>query len=166
MIIGKELGKELEGFTITVNGNSLSVQNNYGKQDALDKFIAECDKVKAQKFPLIFYVTNPVNDLGNRYECATSIVIMTNTNHTWLSKKRTSETFDKIIHPIYKALIPRIQHSKKLSLTGNRDTRLSFEDFANYGIVKGEIGQKKSTESVVSDYIDARIINLTIQYKK
>jgi dTDP-D-glucose 4,6-dehydratase len=166
MIIGKALGNVLEGFTIDVNNKTVNVQNNYGKQDALDKFIAECDKKKVSKFPLIFYVTGKVKDLGIRLQCETNIVIMTNTNSSWLSKKRTSETFDKIIHPAYEALIKKIQFSDKLLLRGNRDTRLTYDDAANYGIVKGDIGQKKSSKSVVSDFIDARIVKLTIEYKK
>lgn len=164
MIIGKALSSVLDGTTITVNGNSVSVQNNYGKQDALDKFIAECDKKRAKKFPLIFYVTNKVNDLGSRLQCDTNIVIMTNTDTSWLSKKRTSETFDKIIHPVYTTLIKAIDKAKTLKIVGDRKTRLTYEDIANYGIVKGEIGQKKSENSVVSDYIDARIVSLKIEY--
>lgn len=166
MIIGKALGDVLDGFTIIVNGNTVSVKNNYGKQDALDKFITESDKKKVSKFPLVFYVTGNVKDLGTRLQCDTNIVIMTNTNSNWLSKKRTSETFDKIINPIYDALLKKIQHSERLLLRGNRDTRLTYDDIANYGIVDGNIGQKTSSESVVSDFIDARVIKVKIEYKK
>ena len=166
MILGKALGDILEEFSISVNGTVLKVQYNYGKQDALDKFIAECDRVKAKKFPLIFYVTNTVNDLETDLRCTTNIVIMTNTNNNWLSKKRTSETFDKIIHPIYKKLIPMIESHKDFKIIGQFSTRLTYDDIANYGIVKGEIGQKKSSKSVASDFIDARKINLTLEYFK
>lgn len=166
MIIGKALGDVLEGFAITVNGNSIPVKNNYGKQDALDKFIAESDRKKVSKFPLVFYVTNTVTDLGSRLQCDTNIVIMTNTKTDWLSKKRTSETFDKIIDPIYNALLKKIQYSDKLLLRGNRDTRLTYDDIANYGIVDGNIGQEKSDKSVATDFIDARVVKVKIEYKK
>jgi len=165
MIIGGEVCRIVEGMTIELNNNSISVQNNLGKQDALDKFISECDRLNAKKFPLIFYVTSKVQDDGLKLKCDTNIVIMTNTDMTWLSKKRKSETFDKIINPIYEKLIESINYSKYLSIVNLRD-QLFYEDIANYGIVKGEIGQKKSSKSVASDFIDARKINLTLEYFK
>ena len=165
MTIGKVLSDALEGLTIEVQGTEVSVQNNYGKQDALDKFIAECDKKGAKKFPLVFYVTDRVTDTGLKLECDTSIVIMTNTDNNWLSKKRTSETFDKILSPIYEKVIKLIERSDDLGIY-NRRSLLSYEDVSNYGIVKGDIGQKKSGSSVVSDFIDARVIKLKIEFTK
>ena len=165
MTIGKAVSNVLEGLSITVQGAEIPVQNNYGKQDALDKFIAECDKRGAKKFPLVFYVTNKVVDSGLKLSCDTSIVIMTNTNNNWLSKKRTSETFEKIINPIYDKVIKRIERSQDLEIYGRR-TLLSYEDVSNYGIVNGSIGEKKSENSVVSDFIDARLIKLNIEYSK
>lgn len=160
MIIGNRLCKLLDGMTIEIDGISIPVMNNHGDQDALDKFIAECDKQRAKKFPLIFYVTNKVQDLRTRRTSRTNIVIMTNTNPDWLSKARTLNTFEKVIEPIYKKLIPIIEKDFQIV-----DNNIELEDKANYGMVDGGIAKTKSKQSVITDYIDARIINLTLLYQ-
>lgn len=159
MILGSKICNLINGMTIDVDGMPVTVRNNHGQQDALDKFIAESDKLSSGKFPLIFYVTNKVKDLRTRKQCSTSIVIMTNTNPDWLSKKRTSETFTKVINPIYEKLIPIIESNFLIV-----DYELDYIDKDNYGIIDGNISKQTSNKSVATDYIDARIINLTLQF--
>ena len=159
MILGSRICALIDGMTIKVDGKDVYVKNNHGQQDALDKFIARCDANSVSKFPLVFYVTNKVTDLRDRKQCRTSIVIMTNTNPDWLSKSRTAETFEKVIQPIYDKLIPVLE--KRFLIV---DNDLDYLDKDNYGIIEGGISSKKSKQSVVTDYIDARIINLTLQF--
>ncbi len=161
MIIGNRLCKALDGMTIDVDGKTVSVQNNHHDQDALDKFISECDRQGAKKFPLIFVVSNRVQDLRSRRQSTRSIVIMTNTNPDWLSKARTINTFENIIEPIYNKLIPIVERNFQIV-----NNNLDYVDRANFGIVNGEISKVKSDKSAVTDYIDARIINLTLQYQE
>lgn len=162
MIIGNKICKSIDGMTLNVDGRIVNVMNNHGQQDALDKFIAESTKLKADKFPLVFYVTNKVKDLRTRKQCKTSIVIMTNTNPDWLSKARTVNSFEKVIEPIYNKLIPIIERNFQIV-----DNEIEFQDKDNYGIIDGNISKtlrKASNKSTVPEYIDARIINLTLQY--
>ena len=159
MILGSRICALIDGMTINTGSYEVDVKNNHGQQDALDKFIAECDARSVQKFPLVFYVTNKITDLRDRKQCRTSIVIMTNTNPDWLSKSRTAETFEKVIQPIYDKLIPILE--KHFLIV---DNELDYLDKDNYGIIEGGLASKTSKQSIITDYIDARIINLTLQF--
>lgn len=159
MILGSRICALIDGMTINIGSRNIEVKNNHGQQDALDKFIAECDARSVQKFPLVFYVTNKITDLRDRKQCRATIVIMTNTNPDWLSKSRTAETFEKVIQPIYDKLIP-ILEKEFLIVDGDLD----YLDKDNYGIIEGGISNTTSKKSIVTDYIDARIINLTLQF--
>lgn len=163
MIIGNELCAALEGLTINVDGRNIEVKSTFDDQYALEKFIKRCDESEIDKFPLVFCTTTKTT--GEKVLTSTrQIVIMTLTNPDWLSKQRTASTFTKVIHPIFKKVIPLIDRSKNLKIMGDRKTRINFTDKTNYGVIKGEISKKISSQSAVSDYIDARIIDLTIQF--
>lgn len=167
MIIGNALANLVDGMTLDVDGKTINIKNSFDDQEALDKFIKELNKRSLKKFPLIFFVTSKTTDKGeNMYSSNRQIVIMTNTNPNWLSKDRTSKTYTKVIHPIYKQLIELIETSKSFKILGDRKTNKEFTDRSNYGIVDGRISKTKSKKSVVTDYVDARIIELEIEYSE
>ncbi len=176
MIIGSALGRLFKGFNVYVDNECVNVQNNYGNQDALDKFIALCDKESVNKFPLLFYVTNPVKDLGGYKYCDTTLIIMTNTNPNWLSKDRTFNIYDKVIEPIYRKLVTLLSTSQWVSdMSMNKIDRFSYLDVPNFGLLESQgvnaarehnnVGRKKSQASVITDYVDARIVNLKLRIK-
>ena len=165
MIIGNALSTALDGFTIDVNGQTISVKNTFDDQYALEKFIQAYDKQRLEKFPLIFCVTSKVTG-ETVLQSKRTIVIMAKTDPNWLSKDRTANTFTKVIHPIFKKLIPIIENTKGFKIIGEKENRIDFTDKSNYGVTDGSIGKKTSKQSVVTDYIDARIIELTLTYEE
>jgi len=165
MIFGSALAEVFDGMTITGSGKNYTIQNNYGKQEDLDRFIAISDKKRAKKFPLMFWVTSTVTDRGNCLRCSSKLVIMVNTDVELLSKARKIATFDTFITPIYDKIIPLI-HKSKLKIIGARRTAITYDDISNYGLSTGDLGSKKSDKSIITDYIDARVINVTLEYYK
>lgn len=164
MIIGNKICELAEGMTIDVDGNTIEVKNTFGDQEALDKFIKEFDKRSLDKFPLIFVLI--AKTIGEKmYSSKRQIVIMASTNANWLSKDRTANRFVKVIDPIYKKLIPIIDKDKQLKIVGDFKTRVEYTDKPNYGVSDSGISKKKSKESTITDYIDARLIDLEIEYR-
>lgn len=163
MIIGRAIGRLLDSNPITVNG--VDCKYNYGNQDALDKFIALSDKKGARKYPLIFYVINDTKDLNNWKYSNTNIIIMMNTKEELLYKDRTDKTYVAYIEPIYHQLRTIINHSPYITLLGERIDKFSYNDIPNFGITKNEVGSKKSDKSVVTDYVDARIVKMNFKIK-
>ena len=168
MIISSEICKLVDGMTITVtdsNGNpkTIAVQNNMDDQEALEKFIQALDERSLDKFPMIF-VVNGKNTGESTHESKRQIVIMAETNPDLLSKARNAETYVKVIHPIFEKLISAIDRSKTLTIVGDRKKRVEFVDRSNYGVVNGSLSKKKSNKSTVSEFVDARIVEMTIRY--
>lgn len=165
MIIANALSNALEGFTVSVEGKEIDVKNTFDDQQALEKFIKAYDKQGLEKFPLIFCVTSKTTG-EDKLQSKRKIVIMTKTDPSWLSKDRTANTFVKVIHPIFKKLIPMIEEIKGLEIIGDRENRVEFTDKTNYGVSNGVIGKQSSKESVVTDFIDARVVELTLRYNE
>jgi len=165
MIIGNAFSEAFNDFTIEVNGQTIEVKNTFDDQYALDKFIAAYDEHGLEKFPLVFCVTGNVEPKGRtKTQSKRQIVIMAKTRPEWLSKDRNANTYTKVIEPIYNQLIPIINKSSNLKVIGDRKVPKNFIDRTNYGASQGKIGQKVSKESVVTEYIDARIVELTLEY--
>ena len=158
MILGREICKLFDGINI----NSRAVQTNMGNQDALDKFIAESDKKKSSKYPLIFYVTNKVYRIENDWRfCKTDLILLMNTDSNLLYKERTDKTYVPYIDPLYQMVTELLNREPHLQVFGRTiGEKYPYIDRPNYGIVKGDVGSRKSNKSVVTDYVDARIINL------
>jgi hypothetical protein len=53
-----------------------------------------------------------------------------------------------------------------LKIIGDRRTAITYDDISNYGLSTGDLGSKKSDKSIITDYIDARVINVTLEYYK
>lgn len=163
MIIGNYLCSLFDGLTLIVNNNEVPIISTFDDQFALEKFMNALDVESLPKFPLIFCVTTKVT--GSRNRTKRQIIIMTNTNPDWLSKDRTANTFTKVIHPIYQKIIPIIEQAERIQLIGLPNERIEYIDKTNYGIVKGAISKKNTdSESIVTDYVDARIIDLEFEY--
>ena len=164
MIVGSAICKILDGMTIDVDGSAVTVKNNMGNQDALDKFIAASDKLKASKFPLIFYVIAPVKEFKNWKYCTTDLIIMTNTDSDLLYKDRAAITYVPYIEPIYQKVKETLtEHSFYQSLEPKINERFSYTDVPNFGITKNDIGTGTSKKSVITDYVDARIIKMNFK---
>ena len=87
---------------------------------------------------------------------------MTNTNPDYLSKDRTVNVFERVIEPIFKKLIPILDRSSKIKIIGNPKTRIEQVDKTNFGVINGNI--EKTTQSEVTEYIDAKEITLEIEF--
>lgn len=167
MIIGRAICKILDGLTISVDGSDIVVQNNMGNQDALDKFIAKSDEKKSRKFPLNFYVINTVNEESNGWKyCETDLIIMMNTKEDLLYKERADRTYIKYIEPIYQALKRLLNKNQNIEVIASRTgKKYPYTDVPNFGLTESNVGNKKSEESVITDYVDARIIKLNFRIK-
>lgn len=164
MIIGNELCRAFEGLTINVDGVEVAVKSTFDDQYALEKFIKAYDKQGLDKFPLIFCVTG--KNTGERpMKSKRKLIIMTKTDPNWLSKDRNYNTFEKVIQPIYNALIPLIESNKYLSVARSSKKRVEFTDTSNYGVTDGRVNKKGTADkSIILEYIDARIMELEIKY--
>lgn len=163
MIIGYALKTLFSGMTISVNSSDVDVQFNYGNKDALDKFIALSDKRNKQKYPLIFYVTNPVREQNNYKYCDTDIIIMNLSDKTELSTARTEDSYIKYIEPVYQEMTSILTNSGYVFDISDKIDRYSYTDIPNYGIVDAKPPQSKSKESAITDYVDARIVKLRLK---
>lgn len=167
MIIGRAICKILDDLTISVDGSDVVVQNNMGNQDALDKFIAKSDENKSRKYPLNFYVINTVPEESNGWKyCETDFIIMMNTKEDLLYKERADKTYIKYIEPIYQAVKLLLNKNQNIEVIASRlGKKYPYSDVPNFGLTEGKVGGKKSEESVVTDYVDARIIKLNFRIK-
>lgn len=176
MIIGSAIKKVIDEaqIEVTYENKDLITRFSYGNQDMLDKFIAETDARSGDKFPLLFYVTNPVKEINGWKYCDTTIIIMTNTNPNWLSEKRKVSTFDEVIEPIYYEVVDILtKHPYIQDMSANKIDRFSYTDVPNFGLLEStgnnalkdhnQVGRKKSEKSVVTDYVDARVVNLKLK---
>jgi len=165
MIVGRALGYLFDGMTIDVNGKTVTVQNNFGNQDSLDKFIAESNKRNSIKFPLIFYVTAPTSYVNGKSFVNSELVIMMNTKEYFLHKERTDKTYVDYIDPVYKKVVNTLNRSPYVtSLFKNKMEKYSYVDFPNWGIHQDRQNPHKiNDESIITDYVDARKVNLNIK---
>lgn len=165
MIVGRSICKLFDGMTINVGGNSVTVQNNMGNQDALDKFIDLSNKKNKQKYPLIFYVTNKIYQEDKNWKWVeTDLIIMMNTNQDLLYKERTDKVYIPYIDPIYKQIKNILNAESQIQVIGGAlNERYQYIDHANYGITEGNPSESSSKKSVVTDYVDARIIKINFR---
>lgn len=163
MIIGRALGRLIDANPIVIENRTCKY--NYGNQDALDKFIAESDRKEESKYPLIFYVTKSVMDLNGWKYCDTDIILMVNTKEEYLYKRRTDLTYVTYIEPMYQQLRTIIDQNPFVTLLGDKKSKFSYTDVPNFGMTRSNVGEKKSSKSVVTDYVDARIIKVNLKIK-
>ena len=169
MIIGRALGNLFDGMTIMVGVDTITVKNNYGNQDALNKFIHESVDKAASKFPLLFYVINPARTFGNYQYCDTNLIIMMNTEEPFLYKERTDAIYIKYIEPVYDAAVKLMRQSVFVTDLSEKIDRYSYTDVPNYGIINQESTKSLKpvsvvqNQSAVSFYVDARIIKLRLK---
>lgn len=165
MIVGRAICKILDGMTIDVNSSTIAVKNNMGNQDALDKFIATSDKLGADKYPLIFYVINNVTEEHNGWKhCNTDLIIMMNTKEELLYKDRAELTYIPYIEPIYQKVKTLLNSNVNIQAFADTSSKkYPYDDVPNFGITKSEVGSEKSKKSVVTDYVDARVIKINFR---
>lgn len=166
MIIGRAICRLFDGMTISVDGSDVEVKNNFGNQDALDKFIALSDKKQVSKYPLVFYGISEVYKEWNGWKYSDAkIYIMMNTKEELLYKDRSDKVYAKYIEPIYQEVRNILSINPYVQVLGDLQEKFTYEDRPNFGIVKGNVGGDKSKKSVATDYVDARIINIDFRIK-
>lgn len=167
MIVGRAFCKVIDGMSINVGGSTIVVKNNMGNQDALDKFIALSDSRGEEKYPLVFFGISDVYQESNGWKSMrTKVYIMMNTREELLYKNRTDETYAKYIEPIYKELIRVLRTNPYVQVIGdNIYDKYPYTDVPNFGMSRSDVGSKTSKESVVTDYVDARVIDIDFRIK-
>lgn len=167
MIVGNAICRVLDGMTIDVGLNTVTVLNDHDSQDSLDKFIAYKDKNNKQKYPLVFYVTNKVYaDEGDWKSVKTDLVILMNTQEPALAKVRAEKVYTPYIEPIYQKVKSTLNAHPYVQVIADRnELKYPYTDRTNYGITTSSVGGKSQKESVVTDYVDARIININLRIK-
>lgn len=166
MIIGSALGRLFKDMVLNINTVDVPIMFDYGNQDSLDLFISTMDKEGIDKFPLLFYVVREVKEFSDKKTCDTELIILTNTEPYWLSKKRTIETYDNVIEPLYQKVKKTLTSNAYTQILGERKDKFSYLDRPNYGIVEDKAEELQSSkESIGTDYVDARVIKINIEVK-
>jgi len=166
VIESRALCKIFDGMTIDVENTSITVQNSLGNQDSLDKFIALSNKKNAQKYPLVFVGLGDVYKEFTGYKYVkTKLYILMITQEELLYKDRSDKVYAPYIEPIYQEVKKRLEVSDYVFPIGEKGEKYPYTDRPNYGIVRGDVGGEKQSESVVTDYVDARIIDLEYKIK-
>lgn len=86
-----------------------------------------------------------------------------NTKEELLYKDRSDKVYAPYIEPIYQEVVRLLNTSDFIFPLGEKGEKYPYTDRPNYGIFKGDVGSVKQSESVATDYVDARIID--IEYK-
>lgn len=167
MIVGNAICKVLDGMTIEANGSTVTVLTDHDSQDSLDKFIAYKDDVGKTKYPLNFYVTGEVYEDHNGWKSVkTDLVILMDTQEPRLAKVRAEKVYIPYIEPIYQKVKTTLNANPYIEVIADRNgLKYPYVDRTNYGITIGDVGSKKQSESVVTDYVDARIIKINLRIK-
>lgn len=164
MIIGSALGRLFDCMTLKVSGQNVDIRYDYGNQDMLDKFIKSMDGKGIAKFPLVFYVTDKVYKRHNNWKwCRTKLWLFTNTEPIWLAKKRTIETYDNLLNPLYDVVVSKLECEHYFQNMDPVPQQYRDYDIPNIGIVDNKIGGKTSDKSIGNDFIDAKAIDLNFR---
>lgn len=165
MKVGEALKVVFAGKTLTVNGNTRTVQFHYGDQKELNLWISLKDKVREQKYPLIWYVIANEEDAGNgKSKVDSQLILMNLTKREVLNTTRANTTYKEVINPLYDL----VQNTLDLNLNTNLlndGKKIPFKDQPNYGVDESNSNDftsknKKNEQNITTDIVDARILKL------
>src|SRR6476620_8895242 len=140
MRVGEALKKVFEGKTLTVKKVEMPVQFHYGDQKELNLWISLKDKVRSQKYPLIWYVIANEEDAGNGKSKVDSKLILYNLIQTTLDLNLSTNLL-------------------------NDGKKIPYKDEPNFGVNESNPSDftsktKQKEQSITTDIVDARILKL------
>ena len=169
MIIGMALKKIFESKTIKVGLDDVSVQFHFGDQKEFNYWLVNR---KAQKYPLIWYVINAPEPLGDGKLKVDSqlLLFMLNEKVSMFNDVRYGYTYQKYLEPLYELVNKTLKEHKHVTLISNKP--LGYKDEPFYGIdinnpnnSSNDFSSKsiKGTKSVGVDIVDAKIVRLKME---
>jgi hypothetical protein len=173
MIIASALSRLFEGLEVdlTIDNQTFKrgVRYHYGDNKELAAWITA--NKSSQKYPLVWYVIAPHYDQENGYKTVkTNLIILQNTQPTWLNTKRSVKSYDEIIEPTWQKVKKTLESNPFISVLGAKPERYRIMDEPNYGVNASSITdftnkQTKGDQSITLDIVDGRIIELNLRIK-
>lgn len=157
MIIATALGVVFEGMTIPYNATEQSVNYHYGDQKELLAWINLKTKAKQRKYPLIWYVLNEFTEFQGWYETDATIVILQNTKSEWFNPMRQSESYTKIIDPVWQNVYTALTSNGNIMIVGTQQDRFRLFDEPNYGV------DSDKKEAKTTDIVDGRFVKFRLR---
>lgn len=174
MIIAEGFRRLFNGLTIEYGGVDRNVNYHQGDQKELVKWILA--KGNQEKYPLIWYVTSPYTEFNGWYEAKSKLIIMQSTRIDWLNNKRATESYTKLIEPVWQGAKALILKSNSIVVfsKGSLKDRFLLSDQPSYGVDINDTNgkdsdfkslQKVRDKSASIDFVDARIIEFHFKMK-
>lgn len=165
MKVGEALKLVFSGKTLTVNNEVRPIQFHYGDQKELNLWISLRDKVRAQKYPLIWYVIANEEDAGNgKTKVDSQLILMNLTKDDVLNTTRANTVYKNVINPLYDLVQNTLDVNLNTNLL-NDGKKIPYKDEPNYGVNESNANDftstnKKGEQSITTDIVDARILRL------
>lgn len=170
MIVAGILEKLFNGMTLTYNEYSSTlksykvvtkpVQYHYGDNKELAKWIR--GRSGKQKYPLIWYVLDPVdNSSGDTLTAKCTLLLFTSTKTEYYNNTRALINYSNILEPLTVQIYRKLESTNAISLLFKdyEDVYSTF-DIPNYGVDLDVFdftsNLPKGTEGVTIDIVDAR----------
>lgn len=174
MIIGSALGRLFDGLTvdITIDDQTVNreVKYHYGDQKELNKWVNDRNNANLAKYPLVWYVINPYFEETDFKRVRSSLIILQSTTVEWFNTTKSIKSYDDVIEPVWNKVKERIEKNEYISVIREIPRQFRIKDEPNFGITSGAIRLSQddfatNTESVTTDIVDARIIELEFRIK-
>ena len=165
MKVGQALKVVFFEKTLNVQGVEMPIQFHYGDQKELNLWISLKDKVKAQKYPLIWYVIVNQEDAGNgKVMVDSQLILMNLTKREVLNTTRANTTYKDVIEPLYNLVQKTLDYSLTVNLL-NDGKKIPFKDEPNFGVDTSNASDfssksKKNEQNITTDIVDARILKI------
>ncbi len=163
MIIGEALRVVFTDLEV----NSIDVQYHHGDHKELIKWVLGRDPLP--KYPLVWYVTAPYTEENDYKNVVTRIIILQDTKHEYYNDERFVQTYVESIEPVWQAVRKLLEQHPHIQILGDIKSKYKIKDEPNYGLdTSGNdftSKTKKGDESIVTDWVDGRIIELNLRIK-
>ena len=170
MIIGMALKEIFKNKTILVNSIETSIQFHFGDQKEFNLWVA--NKMKSQKFPLIWYVINSPEPQGNGVlRVESQLILFQGTKSEILNTTRYESTYLNVLEPLYELVNKTLKEHKFVTLLTNSKP-ISYKDEPNFGVETNNpllssndftSTSKKQIQSVGIVLVDAKILRLKME---
>ena len=176
MIIGESFKKLFQGMEVTTTDDSgaeitRAIKTDYGDQKELLRWIA-LNRGNANKYPLVWYPIADVKERGDWKIASSSLIIFSDTKLNYMNGERYVNTYSYIIDPVWQLIKNKLEKSNAFTFIGtssNISDRYVIRDEPNYGVdARSDINDftnksKKGQESIVTDIVDARLIEFSFE---
>lgn len=166
MIIGMALKEIFKDKML----NNLSIQFHFGDQKEFNLWVA--NKMKSQKYPLIWYVINAPDPQGlGKLRVESQLILFQGTKSEILNTTRYEQTYLTILEPLYELVNKTLSQHKFITLLNN-GMPISYKDEPNFGVETNNpllssndfaTKSKKQTQSVGIVLVDAKILKLKME---